>query len=190
VMVMVATRPELARRAFDRMFERNMRAIRSLALLGGAGIFIEDCCSDMLHPASWEALCLPALRRMVEEIRALGMRSLHYFCGNPAGKWELLLATGADALGLEESKKGFTADVEELAERCRGRCAVMGNLDAIGVLAKGTEEELRSQVARQISAGRRNGGRFILSLGSPVTPATPIERVRQYLRLAREIGKD
>jgi len=66
----------------------------------------------------------------------------------------------------------------------------MGNLDAIGVLAKGTEEELRSQVARQISAGRRNGGRFILSLGSPVTPATPIERVRQYLRLAREIGKD
>jgi len=35
-----------------------------------------------------------------------------------------------------------------------------------------------SDAQRRVAAGRRNGSRFILSLGSPVTPETPIERVR------------
>jgi uroporphyrinogen-III decarboxylase len=48
---------------------------------------------------------------------------------------------------------------------------------------------LRAEIARQIAAGRRNGGRFVLSLGSPVTPGTPMERVRRYCDLAHELGE-
>jgi uroporphyrinogen-III decarboxylase len=65
---------------------------------------------------------------------------------------------------------------------------VLGNLDAIGVLQGGSEDALRSEIARQIAAGRRNGSRFVMSLGSPVTPATPVERVRLYCELAHELG--
>ena len=49
-------------------------------------------------------------------------------------------------------------------------------------------EQLRAEIARQIAAGRRNGSRFIMSLGSPVTPRTPVDRVRLYCDLARELG--
>ena len=37
-------------------------------------------------------------------------------------------------------------------------------------------------------AGRKNGGRFVMSLGSPVTPETPVARVRLYTDLVHELG--
>jgi uroporphyrinogen-III decarboxylase len=66
---------------------------------------------------------------------------------------------------------------------------VLGNLDSIGVLENGSEAGLRAEIGRQLRAGRRNGSRFILSTGSPVTPRTPVSRVRRYCEMARELGK-
>lgn len=117
------------------------------------------------------------------------MKSIYYFCGNPEGKWDLLLEAGGDAIALEESKKNFVADIEKVAERIQGRCALLGNVDAVGVLQNGTERRLRAEIARQIAAGRRNGGRFITGLGSPVTPSTPLARIRQYCDWAHDLGR-
>ena len=145
--------------------------------------------TDMIAPDTFERLHLPFVRRLVTEIRDAGLHSIYYYCGAPGDRWELLFAAGADALSLEEGKKGFQIDIEQVVERAAGRCAVLGNLDAIGVLQKGSEGELRAELARQIAAGRRNGGRFVTSIGSPVTPETPVERVRLYCELARELGR-
>ena len=128
----------------------------------------------------FQRMNMPALRILVDGIRSLGLRSIYYYCGNPAGKWDMLLATGADALALEEGKKGFTIDVAEAATRAAGRCVLLGNLDAVGVLQNGSDAELVSEIERQWRVGRDCGGRFIMSVGSPVTPATPVARVRRY----------
>lgn len=95
---------------------------------------------------------------------------------------------GMDALGMEESKKNFRTEIEDIVDQVRGRCVVLGNLDAVGVLQNGSEERLRAEIGRQVAAARRNDSRFILSLGSPVTPETPVERVRLYCDLAHELG--
>ena len=189
LMTLVADHPLLVARACERFLPRLVRPIREAAALEAAGVWIEDCLTDMISPAAFETLNAPLLRRLIEEIRSLGMKSVYYYCGDPAGKWDQLFSLGADALSLEEGKKGFRIDIEEVAERAAGRCALLGNLDAVGVLADGTDEQLRREIARQIAAGRANGGRFIMSLGSPVTPGTTVERVRRYLDLAREIGR-
>jgi len=189
MMVTVAGHPDLVERACERLLARCLASVRQAAVLGAAGIWIEDCMTDMVSPEAFASLHLPTLRRLVDEIRALGMKSIHYFCGNPAGKWDLLLSSGADALALEEGKKGFEIDIEDVVERVQGRCAVLGNLDAIGVLEQGSEQKLRTEVTRQIAAGRRNGSRFIMSISSPVTPATPVERIQLYCSLVHELGR-
>jgi hypothetical protein len=188
MMTMVATRPDLVEHACQRYLERSCAAVRRAAALGAAGIWIEDCLTDMVSLAASERLHLPCLRQIVAEARKAGLHSFHYFCGNPAGKWDALLASGADALALEESKKGFTVDIEDVVERVGGRCTVLGNLDAIGILQDGTDDELRTEIARQVRAGRRNQNRFVMSLGSPVTPGTPLARVQRYCMLAHELG--
>ncbi len=188
MMTLIAERPDLVERACRRLLAGSIQSVRHAAELGAVAVWIEECLTDMISPAAFERLNLPPLRELIEAIRSAGMKSVYYYCGDPAGKWELLVSAGADALSLEESKKGFTIDIDDVVERVAGRCAVLGNLDAMDLLAGGDEEQLRAEIARQIAAGRRAGGRFIMSLGSPVTPETPPQRVRRYLQLARELG--
>ena len=190
MMSMIATRPNLVAHACERSLTLGIRAVQEAAACGAAGIWIEECLTDMISPEAFASLNVPFVRRLVEEIRSLGLKSIYYYCGDPAGKWEQLLSVGADALSLEESKKGFLIDVEDVVERVNGRCAVLGNLDAIELLERGSEEELRAEIARQVAAGRRNGSRFIMSLGSPVTPGTTVERVRLYCDLVHELGAE
>ncbi len=145
--------------------------------------------TDCIGPGAFGLLSVPFVRTLAAEVRAAGLKSVYYYCGNPAGKWEHILSVGADALSFEESKKGFSIDIEDVVEMVRGRCALLGNLDALWLLRSGSDEELRAEIARQIAAGRRNGGRFIMSLGSPVTPRTSVSRVRLYCDIVHELGR-
>lgn len=185
-MMLVATDPELVRFASQRQLAWSLNDVREAAALGARGIWIEDCMVDMISRKAFETINLPLIQALVSEIRRLGMHSIYYYCGDPKGKLDLLVETGADALSLEESKKGFTIDIAEVARYVNGRCALLGNLDAIHLLPEASEEELRREILRQVEAGWQNGGRFVMSIGSPVTPGTTPERVRRYTDLVHE----
>ena len=188
VMTACLCDPELMEYACRRYLALSLHCVERAARLGAQGMWIEECMTDMISPELFARLNLPWLRAVVEAIRRLGMKSIYYYCGNPHGRWELIMESGADALALEETKKTFTIDVAEVVARVGGRMTVLGNLDAIGMLQDAPESRLRAEIERQVAAGRRNGRRFIVSLGSPVTPATPVPRVRRYCDLVHEIG--
>jgi uroporphyrinogen-III decarboxylase len=188
LMLFIASDPALVHYACKRQLEWSLDGIRQAAALGAKGLWIEECMVDMISRSAYQALSLPFIQAMVDETRSLGLHSIYYFCGSPKGKLDLLLASGADALSLEESKKGFTIDIAEVAEFINGRCALLGNLDAIHLLPNASAAELRVEIARQIAAGWRNRGRFVMSIGSPVTPGTLPQRVRLYTDLAHELG--
>ena len=188
MMLLVAERPDLVRRACERLLTHGLRSVHEAAALGAAGVWIEECLTDMISPVAFEAINVPVLGWLIDEVRRCGMKSIYYYCGNPAGKWESILSLGADALSLEESKKGFTIELADVVGRVAGRCTVLGNLDAVGVLQNGSEQQLRDEIKRQIRVGKSNSNRFIMSLGSPVTPSTPVDRVARYCRLVREWG--
>jgi len=188
MMLMIATQPELVRHACDRYLEVALRNIREAAQHGARGIWIEECLTDMISPEAFAMLNVPYLRRVIEAIREAGMKSIYYFCGNTIGKWDQIMSLGMDAIALEERKKNFNNEIVEIVDRVQGRCVVLGNLDALSILQNGSEKQLKEEIQRQIAAGRRNGSRFIMSLGSPVTPVTPVERVRLYCDLVHELG--
>ncbi|HPP08398.1 MAG TPA: uroporphyrinogen decarboxylase family protein, partial [bacterium] len=91
-------------------------------------------------------------------------------------------------LSFEESKKNFQIDIEKVVSIVDGRCVVFGNLDAIYLLPHADEKQLVQEIERQLTAGVKNKRKFVMSLGSPVTPDTPVERVRLYCEVSREIG--
>ncbi len=188
MMTLIGERPDLVERACPHFTTRTIDAVHRAAALGAAGIWIWECFTDMISPRAYENFSVPWMRRVVEECRRLGIKSIYNFSGSPSGKMDAILSVGADALAFEESKKGFVNDINELAAHVDGRCALFGNLDAIGILQNGTEAQLRDAVVQQIEAGRRNRNRFVVCLGSPVTPATPVDRVRLYGNLASEMS--
>ena len=188
MMTMVATRPDLVKHACRRYLELGLRSVAEAAALGARAIWVEECLTDMIGAEAFRTLNVPFLTELMAEIRALGMKSIYYFCGDPRGKLESILSAGADAVSFEESKKGFSIDIESIVGAVGGRCTVLGNLDAIRVLEKGDDEELSSEIRRQLAAGRRNGNRFVMSTGSPITPDTSLERVCLYCDLVHKHG--
>lgn len=188
-MELLTDRPALVHYACERRLQSRNMVIEQAARLGARGVWIEECMTDMISPAAFREFNLPYLKRLVDAIRASGMRSIYYYCGNPGDRLDMLLDSGADALSLEESKKGWAVDIESIARKVDGRMTLLGNLDAIRLLERGSEEELRAEIGRQLAAGRINRNRFILSLGSPVTPGTSPERVRRYCEIAHEMGR-
>lgn len=188
MMLMIAGQPELVERACPHFTDRTLNAVREAAKLGAAGVLIWECFTDMISPKAYQDFSVPCMRRVVEECRLLGIKSVYGFAGNPAGKLDAILSIGADALAFEESKKGFVVDINELARHIDGRCTLFGNLDVIDVLQNGSEVDLREAIAEQIGAGRRNRNRFVVNLGSPVTPATPVDRLRLFSDLVQEMS--
>jgi len=114
------------------------------------------------------------------------MKSIYYPCGEMADRLEeAMTELEPDCISLEESKKGFEIDIAKLDESIVGRFCIFGNMDSIRILQNGSREELREEVLRQLNIGRRHG-RFVMSLGSPVTPLTHTSRVREYIKLVHE----
>jgi len=188
VMTLVAEQSDLLVYACRRLAALAAQEVRDSAAAGADVVWMEDCMTDQISPRAYRDLVLPSLEQLTAACREVGVRCVHYYCGDPRYRWGELLSVDADALALEESKKGFRIEIAEVVERARGRRAILGNLDAVGVLQDGSDADVRAEVQRQVAVGRRNGGRFIMSLGSPVTPATPVKRVRLYLDAAREVS--
>lgn len=186
LMLFLIEQPELAAFAGQRLLRNLRQQIRKIAALGADAVWIEECLTDQLSPRAFAALNVPLVQEVVAEIRAHGMKSIYYYCGNPNDRIDLILTIGADAIHFEEGKKGFVIDIAEIAARVNRRCVLFGNVDALGLLTHGTPAELRAEIQRQLAVGRQLGGRFILSTGSPFTPATTLERVRLYSDLGRE----
>lgn len=186
-MTRAAQNPDLVKHAVSRFLCRSLRQVKAAVLLGADAVWIEECLSDQISPDQYTAINTPALRAITETAASYGLATIYYFCGNPFDRMELILDSGSDAIALEESKKGFEIDIENVVECVQGKCTLFGNLDAYNILEKGSDDYLRYEISRQIKAGRKNGSRFVMSLGSPITPGTPIERVSQYCDLVHEL---
>jgi len=120
----------------------------------------------------------------VREIHRLGHKAVLIYFGGVADRLEQIASIGADGLSVETSMKNYVNDIGEICGRVGNRVSIFGNIDPVGVLEKGTDGQLAAQVKRQLEAGRRARG-FVLCTGSPITPGTPLERVRRFIELGR-----
>ncbi len=188
MMLFVAQDRQLAAYAAERILRNLQQRISEISALGADAVWIEECLSDQISPKLFAETFVPILQRCVEEIRSAGLKSIYYYGGDPNGRFDALFEVGADALHFEESKKGFTIDIEDVVRRTDGRCVVFGNLDSVGTLQDGCEDDVRAEVERQLAAGGASGGRFVMDTGSPVTPGTPVDRVRRFTDMVRELA--
>jgi uncharacterized protein YjeT (DUF2065 family) len=187
-MVTCLERPDLVEYACRRVVRCNRNRIAAWKAAGVELIWLEEGLSDHISPDLYRRLVLPALQEQTADLRRAGLKTIHYYTGNPFDRLDLLLAGGADALALESSRKGFTIDVADLARRVRGRLAILGNLNEVDLLEKGPIPAIRAEVKRQLEAGRANDGRFLMGIGGPVTPATPPAHVRAVAEAVHELA--
>ena len=125
------------------------------------------------------------MKAMVHEIHNLGHKAILIYFGGVSDRLEQIAEIGADGLIVETSMKNYVNDIDEISERIGDRITLCGNIDPVGVLKNGTDDELENEIKRQLNAGRKCRG-FILSTGSPVTQDTSLDRVQYFIKLGRE----
>lgn len=184
MLAMMVEDPELFDYAGGKAMESSIEQIRALASGGGDAIFIDEtlASSDAISPAHYEKFCLPRTRELVNEIHRMDHKAMVFFFGGVSDRLDLIAATGADAVVVEASMKGYVNDVVAIAKRIGDRMCVLGNVDPLSTLEKGSDEELEAEMKRQAGA-RRHARGYIASTGSPITPRTPLSRVRRFLDL-------
>jgi hypothetical protein len=182
VFMMLREEPDLIQHLTDRILEKSIERIRMLATAGGDAIYIDDATTtcDMISAGDYERFCLPRIAEMVKEIHRLGKKAILIYFGGIADRVEQICATGADALIMETSMKNYTNDFAEIAGKVNRRMALFGNIDPVGVLERGSDDEVRKAIRSQVEVGRAKCKGFIVSTGSPITPGTPLKRVQDF----------
>lgn len=190
MMTNLVERQDLVEPLIEAITRANLEILKAYASVGIDGVWIEDSytSADLISLEHFRQFNLPYLKRYIDAIRQFGMKSIYYICGDVSDRLEDIVALQPDALALEESKKGFVIDIDEIDRHVGGRVCLLGNIDAIGILQNGDKQTMEKEIQRQIEVGRRTN-KFIISLGSPVTPLTPVSKVCEFVQLARELAR-
>ena len=178
-------RPELFKYVTERSLAQRVEGLGLWADAGVDCIFVEECLSsaDLISPRQYVEFCLPTTRAMLQAIRDRGLRCVHYVCGDVYPRLDRIRELPFDAFGVEESKKGFTLDISEIRRRLGPDVTLLGNVD-VRIVRDGSRHEIAAEARRQVDHAGRDG-RFIMSLGSPLTLDTPPEKLDMLTEATR-----
>ena len=190
LLAMLVERPGFVDYLCEKILERHIEHIRCLAAAGGDAIYLDDATAtaDMISPAHFERFSLPYMREMVREVHALGHKAILIYFGDVMDRLEQIAAIGADGLCVETSMKGYVNDIATIADTIGDRVTLFANLDPVWVLEKASDDALAAEISRQVAAAQSARG-FIISPASPITPGTPLSRVRRFIELAQQLGR-
>lgn len=138
---------------------------------------------DMISPATYRKWAWPAERSFFEAIKPLaerhGAATVLHVCGNTTPVLDLMANTGTHILELDHKVSLKTA------KRVVGdRVCLMGNLDPVELLWRGTPEEVDVAARQAIAEAGADGG-FILGSGCEVPVAAPPENLKAMIAAAR-----
>jgi len=173
-----------------KILEESIETIRLFAAAGGDAIWIDDATatSDVISVEHYERFSMPYLTQMVEEIHRHNHKAVLIYFGGIADRLEQIASIGADVIQMEASMKNYVNDMETTARTIGDRMALFSNIDPIGVLQNGTDEQMDAEIRRQVAAASSARG-LILSPSSPITPSTPLARVQRFIERSRELGR-
>ena len=183
--------PSWARAFVDRVAEHitaiGVESIRRFDL-GETGIAIyDDVASNrgpFVSPATYEAVFLPALRRMVRAYREAGAaKIMHHSDGDVSLLLDMWIDAGIDAINPVEYRAGM--DPVAISVRYGEQLVCVGGLDNAAILPRGDREEIRDHISHLMTAAR--GGGFIIAPHS-IGPDISVETFEYVVELLDELG--
>jgi uroporphyrinogen decarboxylase len=82
---------------------------------------------------------------------------------------------------------GPAADLKAVLDAARGKSCIMGNIDPIEVLMRGTPAQVEREVERLMTIGRQGTG-FILNSGEMIPRDVPEENMRAMMRRGHDLA--
>ena len=188
LMTTIHDRPSLLHHMLERQLAQSGELIAALSSIGLHGVYVQEIFSgaDMISPQAYAEFVFPYNKRYFKEMGKLGLLPIHLVCGDVMPRLDQMACYDLAAIAVEESKKNFRIEIEEVVERVGDKVAVLGNIDAVQFGPHASPEEMAAEVKRQVFHGSRARG-FIASTGSPFPLDTHPDQIEALVRTAHSL---
>jgi len=139
-----------------------------------------------ISPAQCREFIIPYMIRQVAAIRELGVIPFIHTDGNIMPILDDYVGTGAACYQSVDPMAGM--DIAEVRRRCRGKMALMGNVQC-SLLQEGPKAAIRKS-ARYCLEHASPGGGYIFSTSNTVFPGMPLENYEYMLEVYREFCRE
>jgi uroporphyrinogen decarboxylase len=183
-MLLMYDNPELLRETMDFFVDLQSRWGVAQIQAGADAIWLGDCnaFSGLLSATQYEEFAAEPCRKVIEACqKADGMVFLHNSeISIPHIELECQLKPDVVSVGP-------AADLNAVFGAARGKTCIMGNIDPIEVLMRGTPAQVEEEVERIMAIGRQGTG-FMLDSGEMVPRDVPVENMRAMMRKGHELA--
>jgi uroporphyrinogen decarboxylase len=165
----------------ERCLDYGLAYGRAMAEAGADMLSGGDSPAGLIGPELYRSVALPFEKRLISGLKAAAGKpvSLH-ICGDSTPILEDMAGSGTDVLEIDH--------FVDIAEACRivgPSLALWGNLDPVGLLSRGTPEQVKDASFRLLESVRSAGHRrFVLSSGCTLALETPAENLDTMIKAA------
>ncbi|ADL07479.1 uroporphyrinogen decarboxylase family protein [Thermosediminibacter oceani] len=143
---------------------------------GAEMIYISDptASGDLISRKHFEKYVYPCLKKIVTEIKGLGIPVLLHICGDTIDRLDLIREIDPDIMSVDHK-----VDLEKAGEVLGEKICLAGNVDPSEVMEYGSREEVERKALECLEkAGNR---KFLLMPGCEISPDTPLENIKTFL---------
>lgn len=180
LLTSLLTKPDFCHRLLGRLTDAIVRFYEAQLQVKATadGIALSDDIAGLLSEKTYREMLFPYHRRIRDRFPEM---ILVFHCDTKA---EHVLEAFAD-LDIQVLNFGHTTDIRQAKRVLGGRVALMGNVDALDVLQRGSMEDVRRAARECIEVGREGGG-YILSASGGVNYGTPLENIDALVEIAKQ----
>jgi uroporphyrinogen decarboxylase len=181
-------RPEFVEELLDFAVEVGSAHGRAQVEAGAHGILIGEALASpaMISPAFFRKYIRERERRLIQALRASGAKNtILHICGDIRGILADCAMTGTNLIDID-----WMVDMGEVIENegmRKAKITARGNLNPAGVLLSQNPEDVIRESRKLIEANKTRG-RFILSAGCNMSPASVPENLRAMVKAAEIYG--
>ena len=178
-MMDIIKKPILAENLLKRCRDFLISYMNEVKRNGALIVLVSDPMASLISPSMFDKFTLPYEKDVFEKVRTDGMYSILHICGDATAILSRMEESGSDCLWLDQKMN------LKNARRTVGKMCLMGNVDPVSTLLRGTPQDVKREAGRCIEAASKGGG-FILSAGCEIPMKTPPENLAALVETARD----
>ncbi len=162
---------------FDYAVRMEIEFARAQVEAGATLMGVGDAAASLVGPRLYNQYVLPYEKRLIAEIRGMGVPVRLHICGNTRRIVKGMGETGSEIIDLD-----FLTPLAEARAAMRPDQVLLGNIDPVRALRDGTPESIEAALAE---CHAQAGEAYIVGAGCEVPRGTPIENMEAMARFAR-----
>lgn len=149
---------------------------------GADAIWLGDCFagSAFISPEHYRAFAADGARTVCDRLKDAEAFVFYHAGENDIARLRLMAEVGPSALSV-----GELVDLEQAKNTIGKRMCLLGNIDGIRALERGSPADVERETARIMGIGKKGGG-YIFNSGEGIPYQTPEENISTMMQTARK----